>query len=108
LQSTQRADPRSILSLYRRLIALRRSTPALSVGTYRGLHADNDILVYERAAGDRRLIVALNLTHGERMLPETVARARVVLSTHLDRHAEPARSVRADEGLVLEPVKETE
>ena len=100
--AAQKGDPRSMLSLHRRLIELRRATPALSVGSYRQLHADDATLVYEREAEGRRLVVALNFTGRERALAEGVAGLSVVLSTHLDRSGEPASALRADEGLVLE------
>ncbi|MEJ1157147.1 alpha-amylase family glycosyl hydrolase [Prosthecomicrobium sp. N25] len=57
----QRDDPKSILSLYRRLIALRRAHPALSVGGYRPLFAEGDLLLYARESGEERFLVALNL-----------------------------------------------
>jgi alpha-glucosidase len=43
---SQRADPASILNLYRRLIALRRSSRVLTAGTYRPLAAQGDLLLY--------------------------------------------------------------
>src|SRR5215211_920696 len=41
-------DQRSLLWLYRRLMALRRATPALTAGDYRPLRSHNDILRFER------------------------------------------------------------
>ncbi len=58
---TERDDPTSMLSLYRRLIALRRKHPALSIGTYREVQAGDGALVYERAHEGEVLLVALNL-----------------------------------------------
>jgi alpha-glucosidase len=43
---SQRADPASILNLYRRLIALRRSSRVLTAGAYRPLAAQGDLLLY--------------------------------------------------------------
>jgi alpha-glucosidase len=57
----QRDDPGSLLSLYRRLLALRRTEPALAVGDYRTLTAGDGVLVYERFHGGTRIVVALNL-----------------------------------------------
>ncbi|MDJ0866480.1 MAG: alpha-amylase family glycosyl hydrolase [Myxococcota bacterium] len=56
----QRADPRSLLSLYRDLIGLRRATPALHRGSYRRLDAPAGVWAFERRAGDERVRVALN------------------------------------------------
>ena len=59
--------PGSMLSLHRRLLALRRAHPALSIGDIAlldGSDAAPDVLAYERRHGDDRLLIALNL--GER------------------------------------------
>ncbi|MBX6340831.1 MAG: alpha-amylase, partial [Thermomicrobiaceae bacterium] len=42
----EREDPRSMLSLYRRLIALRRAEPALHVGSYAPVPAEGSVLAY--------------------------------------------------------------
>ena len=76
-------DPQSILTLYRRLLALRRDCPALSVGDFVLLNVEDEILVYERRHEAGRLIVALNL--GERQhrlrLPDWARVSRLLLST---------------------------
>jgi alpha-glucosidase len=58
----QGADPGSMLSLYRDLLALRRSSPALSLGDYAEVAAAGGLLVYERRSDPERIAVALNLT----------------------------------------------
>jgi alpha-glucosidase len=58
--AVERQDPSSMLSLYRRLIALRRASPALRHGAYRAVFFDEDVLCYERAQADQRFLVALN------------------------------------------------
>jgi glycosidase len=76
-------DPQSILTLYRRLLALRRDCPALSIGDFVLLNVEDGILVYERRHEAERLIVALNL--GERQhrlrLPDWARGSRLLLST---------------------------
>lgn len=60
-----RADPSSLLSYYRRLIALRNATPALRTGTYRRLRSPNvSTLVYWRRHpdGDRLVVVHFGRT----------------------------------------------
>ena len=42
--AVQRADPTSMLSLHRRLLALRREEPALRVGTWAVAHAPDGVL----------------------------------------------------------------
>jgi len=75
--------PRSLLALYRHLLALRRAHRALSIGEIGLLDTEGDVLAYERRCGDERLLIVLNL--GE--LPEPVAlparwhAARALLST---------------------------
>src|SRR5437870_5276807 len=61
-----RADPGSILHLYRRLLALRRASAALHAGSCRLLEAPAGVLAYERAAGTERRLVLVNFT-GERL-----------------------------------------
>ncbi|WP_298961194.1 alpha-amylase family glycosyl hydrolase [uncultured Methylobacterium sp.] len=58
-----RDDPGSILTLYRRLLTLRREHPALSVGGYRTVGTDGDVLTYERTHGAGRLRIVLNFGH---------------------------------------------
>ena len=80
--AAETADPGSMLELYRRLLALRRGSPALSLGDYIEISAGDGALVYERRAGDERMVVALNLTSDARevSLP-TGGFFRPVLST---------------------------
>ncbi|MDQ6716342.1 MAG: alpha-amylase family glycosyl hydrolase [Actinomycetota bacterium] len=59
---TQRADPASILHLYRRLIGTRRASPALHQGSWRLLSAPTGVVAYERRAGDDHRVVAVNFT----------------------------------------------
>jgi alpha-glucosidase len=56
----QREDPASLLHLYRDLLALRRATPALCQGSYRGLEAPPGVFAFERGHGAQRVRVALN------------------------------------------------
>ena len=49
----ERGDPSSMLSLYRALIELRRSEPALAVGDYAPLAAEGPVLAYRRRARRR-------------------------------------------------------
>jgi alpha-glucosidase len=51
----------SLLTLYRRLIALRRAEPALAIGEIALLPTNGDLIAYIRKAGERRLLIVLNL-----------------------------------------------
>ena len=103
----QLADPRSMLSLTRRLLALRRASRALSAGRYRPLDdADvpDDCFIYLREADSERVLVALNFADGERMVRLPDGECEVLASTHLDREAPvEGRSLplRAAEGCVI-------
>ena len=98
------AEPGSIFNLYRALIALRRAHRALSIGAFRLLSVDEDVLVYERSGGDERFVVALNFGTQSRSLPAALAGASVLVSTHGDRGGvRDGTPLRADEGLVLKP-----
>jgi alpha-glucosidase len=104
--AVQRGDPRSMLTLHRRLLALRRSEPALSVGSCSFVEARGDVLRYAREAGGRRLVVALNLSTEPAPLDLEPAgiHGRVLLSTHLDREGEAVDRgalLRGDEGVVI-------
>jgi alpha-glucosidase len=98
------ANPDSILTLYQRIIALRRAEPALHAGCYRLVCATNDMLAYTRRAGTRRFLVALNLSEKPVQVPfPELSPARIVLSTHLDREGDACeRSIdlRAEEGAI--------
>ena len=108
--AAQRDDAKSILTLTRRLISLRRSQPALSVGAYESVDAPEDVIAYLRAdpASGTRFLVILNLASRPHMFWPTPggvrAGGRVVLSTYLDREGVPAGvevPLRADEGLIV-------
>jgi alpha-glucosidase len=101
---TQRCDPGSMLALHRRLLALRRAEPALSIGGYAPLDAEGDVLAYLREHDGSRFLVALNLGPSPASLAFDGA-GEVVLSTHVDRKDDPVRGrveLRGDEGIVVQ------
>ncbi|MDZ7703281.1 MAG: alpha-amylase family glycosyl hydrolase [Trueperaceae bacterium] len=103
----QRRDPTSLLSLYRRLLKLRKERPALHAGDYHTVSGDDHTWVYRRShEDDIDVLVALNFSDA----PQTVAlpggEYTVLLSACLDREDETVRghvTLRAGEGVVLEP-----
>jgi alpha-glucosidase len=104
--SVQREDPASMLTLYRRLIALRRTTPALAVGSYVGLEPRGNVLAYVREHAGQRVLVVLNLSSQPQRFArhQRAFRGQIVLSTYLDRSDEEMREtilLRADEGVVV-------
>lgn len=94
-------DRNSMLNLYRRLLALRRSHAALSAGDFTLLPSDPEVLQYERSADAERLMIALNLgTQPRRIrIPAGSRIAEPLLSTIASRHFDGGLA--ANEGLVL-------
>jgi alpha-glucosidase len=96
-------ESQSILTLYRRLIALRRSRAALLTGQMQGIGAEESVLRYERVHGEERLLVLLNMAHDAAEVKAPAG--RVLLSTSLDREDELVGgmvALRSAEGLVIE------
>lgn len=84
----ERDDPCSILTLYRRLLELRRREPALNIGDYRAAPAQGDVLAYRRVEGDSQFLIVLNLGGDAAGFSGMLPAGHVVLSTHLDREGE--------------------
>jgi alpha-glucosidase len=57
----ENASGDSVLWRYRQLIAFRRAHPALRSGSIAFLDAPDDVLAFQRAAGDERLLCVFNL-----------------------------------------------
>jgi alpha-glucosidase len=105
--AAQKEDPRSMLSLTRELLRLRRGTPALSVGSYEALDGTPaDVLAYVRRLDGQGCLVALNFSGEEKDLDLSgVGPGGVVLSTLLDREGLVEGGVlrlRPNEGCVVE------
>jgi alpha-glucosidase len=104
--TVQRDDQTSMLTFYRRLIELRRETPALAMGSYTSVEASGDVLAYIRSHADQRWLVVLNLGPQPQRLDarRVEIQGRIVLSTHLDRAGEVMCGIiplRADEGVIV-------
>jgi alpha-glucosidase len=102
----QLADGTSLLNLYRRLTALRRSRPALTHGSYHPVAASGDLLVYIRAHEGERILVALNLG-GDPValgLKDENMKGRLLVSSLGDRDGEAVNEtidLRGHEGAVI-------
>jgi alpha-glucosidase len=101
------ADPRSFLNFYRKLLALRRSLPALQTGDYRSVTltgtVNENVFAYERASGDQRVMIALNFSATEQTLSLS-GTGRVLLSTLMDREGAEDLAhfvLRSNEGCVF-------
>ena len=95
-------DPHSMLSLYRRLIELRKSTPALVEGGYRAMdNAPEDCLVFHRETAAQHIVVALNFTAEPRTIDLTAG--KILLSTIPDRKsvAQSPLMLAPNEGVIV-------
>ena len=102
----EQKDETSVLWLYKRLLELRRATPALKVGSYQPLNnTPENVFGYWREANESKILVLLNLSAEEQevSLPSEVW--CVTLSTQLDRNSkvENTLQLRPYEGVILQP-----
>jgi alpha-glucosidase len=104
--ATERADPASLLNLYRRLIALRRQSQALSEGNYQSVATTGDLLAYLRRDGSERILVLLNLgTEPVTFeMKDGDLRGQLLISSHPgcdDQRVEGVVDLRAHEAVVI-------
>jgi alpha-glucosidase len=100
------ADARSILSLYKALIDLRKKLPQLVAGDYVPIAADGDLLLYRRRSDEGAVVIALNLGAEAVSLASDAAglSGEILLSTFLDRQGETIEGVldlRSNEGVII-------
>jgi alpha-glucosidase len=100
------ADSRSILNLYKALIALRKRLPPLALGDYVQIAAQGDLLLYRRQSEGNAVVIALNLGAE----PVSIASdaigldGKILLSTLLDRQGEKIHGtldLRGNEGVIV-------
>ncbi|GJE28841.1 alpha-amylase family glycosyl hydrolase [Methylobacterium organophilum] len=107
-----RDDPGSILTLYRRLLGLRRDHAALSIGGYRRLDLPEglagSVFAYERVEGDDTVRILLNFEAEARAVPLEPGRLwSVALSTHAGRTGAREKGtlrLAPNEGVLLLPI----
>jgi alpha-glucosidase len=99
----QKNDGRSLLNLYRALIALRGRELCLQHGTYQPRRAQNDVFSYSRKLDETEILIALNLTNEPRRW-EWQGRGTRLISSHLDCEQQNVLGpilLRANEGLIV-------
>ncbi len=103
-------DPRSFLTYFRKLLAYRKTTPALNIGSYRSVtlnsaEAQSNCFVYERQSGDQRILVALNFSGQEQRLDLPLSgTGEIILSTGMEREGAVNLvdfSLKANEGCII-------
>lgn len=80
----QTGQPDSMLSLYRRLLRLRRDEAALSVGAFELVSHEQNVLIFRRQHKRRSLLIALNFDAEDKELPRDVSAAPRLLSSAAD------------------------
>ena len=109
--ANQLKDPRSFLNYFRKLLAYRKATPALLWGSYSSIdpgsrETQENCFVFERQAGDQRVLIALNFSRQDQKLSlPGLGKGRIALSTSMDRDAEVNLAdftLRANEGCIIE------
>jgi alpha-glucosidase len=103
----QKEETDSVYNLYRALLALRRSRPALSRGSFDLLEAGENVLTYMRTDGAEKLLVAINFSDqpADYALSSDMAEARLLLSSLLDGSGRPVKDtlrLRPHEGVIVE------
>lgn len=98
--------PDSMLSLYRRLIELRRREPALVLGTYRPVPSEPDVIAYVREHAGRRFLIALNLGPKPSfvVMDELGCNGEIAVATEREREGERVQNrliLTGDDGVVL-------
>ena len=99
----ERADPGSVLNLYRRLLAARRASPALRLGSWSPLPSPDGVLAYQRDHDGGRRVVIVNFT-GKRHDVDVAGDWTVEIAS--DGAGEGRRysgAVGADQAVVLSP-----
>jgi alpha-glucosidase len=104
-----RRDSTSIYQLYRFLIAARRAKVALTLGSYRPIVADGDLILYMRENAEEQILIALNLGSNPASVrfPQPM-RGQVLVSSFADRDGETIKGridLRDNEGLVIDLVR---
>jgi len=106
---SQRNAPRSLLRLYRDLLALRRRFAVLSRGDYGIVESRGNILVFERKLSQENLTVMLNF--GTNTVYTAFARGRILISTTGGRGGEAISNLvclQPHEGIVVEQIESAE
>ena len=110
--AVEQGEMYSFLALVHALVALRRSSPALSVGFQRSLNQQNSsCFVYVREHADQRCLVVLNFSAQDQVVTlQEQGQGHVLLSTFLDYEGSIAFGeihLRGNEGLLIEVEKAT-
>ncbi|GAB2769403.1 alpha-amylase family glycosyl hydrolase [Salinimicrobium soli] len=105
--ASESKDQDSMLNFYRRLIKLRASEKALSVGDFYPVPAEGNVLAYRREGPKKAFLIILNLgDQKEQVDPELPQwKGTVRFSTHSEKEGKEIKGsliLQPDEGLLIE------
>jgi alpha-glucosidase len=99
---TERQNSDSIFNTYRRLLALRKSEPALRDGSYQAVDEENPyVFSYLRRSGGSTVLVLLNMSAEPRTISLNLATRNVAGTTAVPLYSSPTYS---DETIRLERI----
>ncbi len=103
----EQQDPHSMLALTHKLLKLRQSIPAFTIGAYASVDQGNDAcFIYLRQQGEQRYVIALNISAQKQTVKlPGLGTGTIALSTHLDKEGQldlAEFQLRANEGSVVE------
>jgi alpha-glucosidase len=102
----QKKEAESMLSLYRQLLELHSTEPALAVGSYIPVIATGELIAFIREANEKRFLIVLNLSPApDYFIPENLSlQGEIVLSTCADRELITIQDqihLKSDEGMIV-------
>lgn len=99
-------QPNSMLAFVHRLLELRRTIPALNVGSYHTLESNSEaVFAYTRETAGKRILIALNFSEGPQVVSLEQGQGNLLVSTHSDREGRvdlTSLFLQATEGVVIE------
>ncbi len=98
----QAKDEKSLFSLYKKFIEVRRLEPALATGRFNPVERLSPLVAYERI-GERRLLIVLNLSNEPQSFPISGS-ASILLSSQFERvgtQMQGSIPLKPEEGLVV-------
>ncbi len=107
---SERQDPDSVFSYYKKLIALRKQEKVIVYGTYRLLEPDReDLYVYTRTLDDEKLLVICNFTKEETkyQIPEAYRAGTVLIGNRERKRLESDMCLQPYEALVIKIIDES-
>jgi len=82
---SEERDENSVLCFYRRMIALRKSDPALVYGSFEQIRTSRDLFAYYRQLEDKKYLIVINLTDKNRNYPFKISQ-KLLSSNYEGRH----------------------